>query len=219
MSRPTPPTCKTRNWPRYNEALRRRGALAIWFDPGMIRDATPGGKRGRQHSRGDAAVQTCLTMKVLFGMALRQTTGFVESLLRLIGPDWTVPDFSTLCRRRKTLAVNIAYRGSKGSPRLLIDSPGIKTGIKVAGEGDWNARKQWVAPNAASGARSTSRVTRKRWRVERSRSPGATSATPRCDPNCSSRSPPIRKSAASPLTGPVTPANATTPLRIGAPLR
>ena len=30
------------------------------------------------------AIQTCLTMKVLFGMALRQTTGFVESLLRLI---------------------------------------------------------------------------------------------------------------------------------------
>ena len=31
-------------------------------------------------------------------MALRQTTGFVESLLRLIGLNWTVPDFSTLSR-------------------------------------------------------------------------------------------------------------------------
>ena len=46
-------------------------------------------------------------MKVLFGMALRQTTGFVESLLRLIGLDWVVPDFSTLSRRQKTLKVNI----------------------------------------------------------------------------------------------------------------
>ena len=45
-------------------------------------------------------------MKVLFGMALRQATGFVESLLRLIGLDWTVLDFSTLSRRQKTLAVN-----------------------------------------------------------------------------------------------------------------
>ena len=75
-------------------------------------------------------------------MALRQTTGFVESLLRLIGLDWTVPDFSTLCRRRKTLAVNIAYRGSKGPPHLLIDS----TGIKVGGEGEWNARKPAGGP-------------------------------------------------------------------------
>lgn len=53
----------------------------------------------------DAAIQVCLTMKVLFGMPLRQTTGFVESLLRLAGLDWKVPDFSTLCRRQKTLSV------------------------------------------------------------------------------------------------------------------
>ncbi len=73
----------------------------------------------------------------LFGMALRQTTGFVESLLRLIGLDWSVPDFSTLCRRQKTLKVDIAFRGSPGPLHLLIDS----TGIKVEGEGEWNARK------------------------------------------------------------------------------
>ena len=76
-------------------------------------------------------------MKVLFGMALRQTTGFVESLLRLIGLDWAVPDFSTLSRRQKALVVNIPYRGSNGPRHLLIDS----TGIKVEGEGEFNARK------------------------------------------------------------------------------
>ncbi|KUP92858.1 hypothetical protein TRIHO_23090 [Tritonibacter horizontis] len=65
-------------------------------------------------------------MKVLFGMALRQTTGFGESLLRLVGLDWSVPDFSTLSRRQKTLAVNIPYGGSKGPLHLLIDSTGIK---------------------------------------------------------------------------------------------
>jgi len=70
-------------------------------------------------------------------MALRQTTAFVESLLRLISLDWTVPDFSTLSRRQKTLAVSIPYRGSKGPLHLLIDS----TGIKVEGEGEWYARK------------------------------------------------------------------------------
>jgi hypothetical protein len=32
-------------------------------------------------------------------MAPRRTTGFVESLLRLIGLGWAVPDFSMLCRR------------------------------------------------------------------------------------------------------------------------
>ena len=137
MSRPTPPIYKTRNWPAYNQALKRRGSLTIWFDPAMTWKAAPTGKRGRQADYSDAAIQTCLTMKVLFGMALRQTTGFVESLLRLIGLDWAVPDFSTLSRRQKTLKVNIPYRGSAGPLHLLLDS----TGIKVEGEGEWNVRK------------------------------------------------------------------------------
>ena len=135
MSRPTTPTYKTMNWPAYNEALKRRGSLTIWFDPEMSWDGAPTGRRGRQQTYSDAAIQTCLSMKVLFGMALRQTTGFVESLLRLIGLDWTVLDFSTLSRRQKTLAVNIPYRGSKGPLHLLVDSTGIKL------EGEWHARK------------------------------------------------------------------------------
>jgi len=131
MSRPIPPSYKTKNWPAYNEALKQRGSLTIWFDPDMVWVPPPTGKRGRQPLYSDAAIQTCLTMKVLFGMALRQTTGFIESLLRLVGLDWAVPDFSTLSRRQKTLSVTIPYRGSDGPLNLLIDS----TGIKAEGEG------------------------------------------------------------------------------------
>ncbi len=150
MSRPTPATYKTTNWPAYNEALKRRGSLTIWFDPEMNWEGTPTGRRGRQQSYSDAAIQTCLSMKVLFGMALRQTTGFVESLLRLVGLDWAVPDFSTLSRRQKTLAVNIPYRGSKGQLHLLVDiepwerhwsGRPWRGGIKVEGEGEWHTRK------------------------------------------------------------------------------
>ena len=125
MSRHTPPTYKTRNWPAYNEALKRRGSLTIWFNPEMTWDAAPTGKRGRQQTYSDTAIQTFLTMKVLFDMALRQTTGFVESLLRLVGLYWTVPDLGTLSWRQKTLAVNIPYRGSKGPLDLLIPARDI----------------------------------------------------------------------------------------------
>jgi hypothetical protein len=88
----------------------------------MSCEAAPTGKRGRQQTYSNTAIQTCRTMKVLFGMALRQTTGFVESWLRLVGLDWSAPDFSTLSRRQKTLAVNIPYRGSKRPLHLLIPS-------------------------------------------------------------------------------------------------
>jgi len=59
----------------YNQALKQRGSLTIWFDPDMAWVPPPTGKRGRQPQYSDAAIQTCLTMKLLFGMALRQTTG------------------------------------------------------------------------------------------------------------------------------------------------
>ena len=61
MSRPTPTAYKTRNWPEYNKALKRRGSLTIWFDPAMTWEAAPTGKRGRQPDYSDAAIQTCLT--------------------------------------------------------------------------------------------------------------------------------------------------------------
>ncbi len=141
MSRPTSPACKTRNWHACNEALKRRGSLTIWFDPAMTWAAAPTGKRERQPDYSDAAVQTCLTMKVLFGMALRQTTGFVESLLRLTGLDWAARDFSTLSRRQKTLKVNIPYPGSDGPLHLLVDiEPVSATGLSEPARGHQGRR-------------------------------------------------------------------------------
>ena len=72
MSRPTPLACRTRNWPAYNKALQRRGSPFDLVDPAMSWEAAATGRRGRWQSYSDAAIQTCLTMKVLFGVALRQ---------------------------------------------------------------------------------------------------------------------------------------------------
>ncbi|BAQ71617.1 hypothetical protein NHU_04504 (plasmid) [Rhodovulum sulfidophilum] len=82
-------------------------------------------------------------------MAFQQTAGFVDRLLRLDGLDWAMPDFSTLSRRQKTVAVNTPYRGSEGPPHLLIDNEAstaigprtMPNGIKVVGSGEWHMRK------------------------------------------------------------------------------
>ena len=87
--------------------------------------------------------------------------GFVESLLRLIGLDWAVPDFSTLSRRQKTLKVNIPFRGSDGPLNLLVGS----TGIKVEDEGEWTEEGQqtvqWTARRRRKHGGSKRRVWRK----------------------------------------------------------
>jgi hypothetical protein len=207
MSSWAPTKYKTKNWSSYNDSLKRRGSLSIWFDAEMIWTPPPSGKRGRQRQFSDAAIQTCLTLKVLFGMPLRQTTGFVQSLLRLAGLDWVAPDFSTLCRRQKTLNVSLPYRGSKGPLNLLVDS----TGIKAEGEGEWNARKH---------GGSKRRIWRKihigideeTLEIRPSKSLAATLVTHPCYQNFCTKSHPIRTSAVSPQTGHMTLANATTRL-------
>jgi hypothetical protein len=111
--------------------------LSIWFDPEAQWLAAPTGRRGRQPVFTDAALQTCLTLKALFGLPLRQTIGMVTSLREPAGLNWPVPDFSTPCRRQKTLTVHIPCRPSTGALHLLIDS----TGVKAKGDGEWLAKK------------------------------------------------------------------------------
>jgi len=140
MSKPPPARYRTTNWSSYNAALRERGSMLIWVDQDMAWLAPHEGRPGRPPVFSDAAIQFCLSVKVLFKLPLRQTAGMVASLLRLAGLNWSVPDFSTLCRRQKTLAVQIPYRRADGPLNLLVDS----TGIKFLGDGEWQARKHGV---------------------------------------------------------------------------
>lgn len=128
---------KTTNWAAYNAALKARGSLTIWLDKDLQWYAPASGRSGRQRVFSDAAIQFCLSIKCLFGLALRQSLGLVESLLRLACVDWKVPDFSTVCRRQKTLRVQLPYRPCTTALDLLVDS----TGIKFLGEGEWKRKK------------------------------------------------------------------------------
>ena len=85
MSKPAPIRYRTLNGSSSNAGLCKRGSLTVWFDPSMQWEAAPSGRRGRQQAYSDAAIQACLTIKVLLGLPLRQTTGFVASLLELSG--------------------------------------------------------------------------------------------------------------------------------------
>lgn len=131
------PLFRTTNWSSDSLSLKRRGSLMMWFDPETAWFAAPSGEAGHPERFSAATLQFCLSIKMLFGLPLRQTTGFVESLLALSGLDWPVPDCTTLCRRRKHLKVRIPYRAAFGPLHLPVDS----TGIKFSGEDEWQVRK------------------------------------------------------------------------------
>jgi len=143
-------THKVQNWSEYNEALVDRGRLTVWFGEEAIENWKHDGptQQGAQWIFTDLAVKTCLQIKVVYGLTLRQTEGLVESLVEMMGLEEQVPvpDYTTLSKRQGDLDVKI--QNSKGSlvggedgseeekVHLVIDS----TGLKVYGEGEWKQR-------------------------------------------------------------------------------
>ena len=75
----------------------------IWLSEDAIDGWIPRGKhsRGAQRRYSDFAIETALTLGILFHLPLRQTEGFVGSLLRLMDLDLRSPDHSTLSSRAK----------------------------------------------------------------------------------------------------------------------
>ena len=113
MKKPTPKIYRTTNWPTYNKALINRGNISIWFDPQTQWYAQPQAKHRRNQTYSDTAIQCCLMIKSLFRLSLRMVTGFVQSLIKLCGLDWTAPDYSTICRRQKHIDIAINYQKSR----------------------------------------------------------------------------------------------------------
>lgn len=131
---------RLRNWKQYNNALVERGSLTLWFCDDMIADwinHQKTGKRGRSNTYADTAILCMATLQEVYHLRLRSTQGLLLSLMKLMDLDLPVPDYSTLCRRRKTLEV-VLPRRCEGEPlHVVVDS----TGVKVFGEGEWKVRQ------------------------------------------------------------------------------
>ncbi len=84
---------RVRNWAVYDRTLVRRGDVTVWFDEDAAAAWTPPrtGRRGAQPLYSNLAVVTALTLRVVFHLPLRQTEGFLNSLLRLMDLDLGSP--------------------------------------------------------------------------------------------------------------------------------
>ena len=127
------------NWTAYDRALVQRGDLTIWMSLEAIKtwDAMATGRRGAPHKDSDLAIETALTVQLLFHLPLRQAEGFLRSLFELMGLGLDVPDHTTLSRKGSSLKVNLGVLQSKKPMHLVIDS----TGLSIVGEGEWAVAK------------------------------------------------------------------------------
>ena len=128
------------NWALYNIALENRGNISLLFSPEIVKDWAPqpgARKRGGQMVYSNYAIELALTLRSLFSLTLRGTTGFLKGLAKLTGMELKVPNFSTLSRRGKNLDI-APRKWPKDEPLFfIVDS----TGLKIYGEGEWMKEK------------------------------------------------------------------------------
>ena len=137
------PRYRVTNRADYDAALRQRGSVTVWFTDDAIATwrAEPRITPGGQPHYSALAITTALTMRAVFHLALRQTEGLIGSVLALLGLDLSVPDYSTMSRRSKTLSIPPLRRCGTGPLHLLVDS----TGLKLGGAGEWLVEKHGTA--------------------------------------------------------------------------
>ncbi len=127
---------RVRNWSEYEAGLRARGSLTVWLDTtdGQLAnwDAPKSRRRkpGRPREYSNDAIETAVTLGMVFGLASRQTEGFLRSLLELLGLKNDVPDYTTISRRKAKLG-KIAFHESQSQKpiHVLIDSSGLSVHV------------------------------------------------------------------------------------------
>ena len=105
---------QVKNWKQYNQALRQRGNLQIWFNEDVITPPTPKPGRGRPTKFSQGLIELALTVRYLFHLPLRAAQGFVDSLFSLQKIDFKCCDYSLLSRRAKSVGKKLsAMQNSK----------------------------------------------------------------------------------------------------------
>lgn len=127
---------RVRNWREYEAGLRKRGSLTVWisitdgklanWDANTPTKTRPG--RRRKYSR--QAIETSVTLGMVFHLASRQAEGFLRSLFALLRVSNDVPDHTTISRRKATLGRVPLGVGRRRRPvHILIDSSGLNVHV------------------------------------------------------------------------------------------
>ena len=82
------------DWAAYDKALKQRGSISFWMSEdaqeGWYAEAT--GSPGGQLKYSDLAIETALNLRLVFGQALRQTEGLLQSIFELMNINLDAPD-------------------------------------------------------------------------------------------------------------------------------
>lgn len=122
------------NWAECDRSRGERDDITLWISPEAFKAWKPRASRRRGAPRNDSdlAVETALTLRVVFQLPLRQAKGFLRSLLELMDISLEAPDHTTLSRRSKDRRVDLGppLRRYDRRPHCDSKSPCIASGVR-----------------------------------------------------------------------------------------
>ena len=144
------PTYHQSNYAEYNQSLRDRGRIDIWLSDEIMKnwqsDQRTYDGTGSSPKYPDSTLIACHYLRLVFKQPLRQTQGFIDSLLKEMGyTELRCPDYSSLSKRLSTLgfktpAFKFTDKPDERLAAIAIDS----TGLKEFGKGEWHQEKHSV---------------------------------------------------------------------------
>ena len=111
----------------------------MWLSSEAIAAWTPrrSGRQGGQRRYSDLAIETALTLRLLYHLPLRQAEGFLHALFGMMRLDLSAPDYTTLSRRSQHLRRRLRPIPTNEGIHLLVQLADLLAGAfrrSVAGE-------------------------------------------------------------------------------------
>lgn len=135
------------DWQTYNKSLKARGEIDFWFDPEIFEQWYFSSEESRAplgspRRYSDLAIRMLHIVRFRFGLTLRETVGFAESLAQLLEVEIDMPCYTTLSRRLRKLQETFTVDNLEEGPlTVAVDA----SGLKVFGEGEWKVRMYGVS--------------------------------------------------------------------------
>lgn len=117
--------------------------FTLLVDPAIFDQPAKREGRGKQPIYAEALIIALVSLRIMLQLPYRVLEGAARAIYQARKlPVERVPDHTTLCRRQANLKVSLSsFKPRPGEPVcLLVDS----TGVKVAGQGEWNVRQHGV---------------------------------------------------------------------------
>jgi hypothetical protein len=143
---------KVTNWAEYDAGLRQRGSLTLWVTSEAVNGwAAPRRKtKGGQPRYSDLAIETALMLGLVFGLRLRQSEGFLSSVLALMGLDLPAPDHTVgknlePAHQAQYSSASAGWSTSRSGRQYRVEDPWRRP---MAGRKAWCQVPPWLAQTA-----------------------------------------------------------------------